>query len=226
MKKALLIGFLLCFAMLSYSEIVVQESDNGKIIISNKSIQTYTSKMKKLGFLIPGKKATIPYQYLSKIDRLSRKYQLRKDLIVAVAKAESDFNPYAVSKKGAVGLMQLMWDTARMYGVTNRYDVDQNLDAGTRHLKYLHKKYDGDLPLTLAAYNAGEEAVKKYKGVPPYKETRTYVKRVMKYMGLRYRSSFKTSRKARIYKLTSKDGKIIITDTLPSKIDGKVEVIN
>jgi len=78
--------------------------------------------------------------------------------------------------------MQLMADTAVRYGVVNGYDADQNLEAGVRHLKYLFKKYNGNIPLTLAAYNAGEEAVEKYKGVPPYREP-GICQAVMNYMG-------------------------------------------
>ena len=103
-----------------------------------------------------------------------------------MAKAESSFNPFAVSPKGAVGIMQLMKDTARQYGVINRYNAQENIEAGVRHLKYLYEKFQGNIPLTLAAYNAGEEAVSKYNGVPPYRETKKYIRRVMSLMGMSY----------------------------------------
>ncbi|MEE8481843.1 MAG: lytic transglycosylase domain-containing protein [Acidiferrobacterales bacterium] len=107
-------------------------------------------------------------------------------LVKAIIHAESAFNPYATSKKGARGLMQLLPTTAAMYGVSNLYDPEQNIDAGVQHLKYLLKKYSNNSRLAVAAYNAGETAVRRYGGVPPYKETRTYVTKV-----LRYKSRYK-----------------------------------
>ena len=99
-------------------------------------------------------------------------------LVRALIHAESAFNPNARSHKGAQGLMQLMPATAGMYGVSNAYDGAQNIRAGVQHLAMLLKNYDGDVKLAAAAYNAGEGAVKKYGGVPPYAETRVYVDRV------------------------------------------------
>ena len=122
--------------------------------------------------------------------------------------------------------MQLMNDTAKQYGVSNRYNIDQNLEAGVKHLKYLYNKYNRRLPLTLAAYNAGEEAVKKYRGIPPFKETRTYIRRVMRYMGLGYSSFFSPRSRSKIYKYKTKEGKIVISDSIPVKTQGKIEIID
>ncbi len=109
-------------------------------------------------------------------------YQLPHTLLHAVITTESYYNPNAVSHAGAVGLMQLMPETAKQYGVSNRRDPQQNIRGGARYLGYLLKLFKDDLPLALAAYNAGETAVKKYGNqIPPYQETRNYVRKVTKY---------------------------------------------
>jgi len=115
------------------------------------------------------------------IKKLSKQHRVDIALIKAVIRTESDFNPNATSRKGASGLMQLMPQTAKHYGVSDLYSPQQNLDAGIRYLRDLLKRYDNRLHLALAAYNAGETAVAKYNGVPPYRETQRYVKKVMHY---------------------------------------------
>ena len=100
------------------------------------------------------------------------------NLVRAVVKVESNFNPNAVSRKGAMGLMQLMPSTARQLKVKNPFDPSQNVDAGVRHLKQLLESYGGDVKLTLAAYNAGAGAVARSSGVPHYAETQNYVRRI------------------------------------------------
>jgi soluble lytic murein transglycosylase-like protein len=109
----------------------------------------------------------------------ARRHGLDPDLVVAVVSVESGFRPQAVSPKGAQGLMQLMPRTASSLGVADAFDPAQNLDGGTRHLGQLLTLYGGDLARALAAYNAGEGAVDRHGGVPPYRETRAYVKKVL-----------------------------------------------
>ena len=114
----------------------------------------------------------------SAIDDAASRHGVDANLVRAIIQVESNFNPHAVSRKGAMGLMQLMPQTARSMNVTNAFDPTQNVDAGVRHLKSLLDDYNGNLELTLAAYNAGSTAVKKSRGIPPYAETRNYVSKI------------------------------------------------
>jgi len=114
----------------------------------------------------------------------ARRHGLDPALVLAVVHVESGFRPDAVSPKGARGLMQLMPGTATRLGVEDSFDPEQNLDGGTRHLGDLIARYNGDVKRALAAYNAGEGAVERHRGVPPYGETRAYVRNVLR----RYRS--------------------------------------
>jgi hypothetical protein len=111
----------------------------------------------------------------------SGRHNVDAHLIRAVIKAESDFNSNARSHKGAMGLMQLMPDTARLYNVNDAYDPGENVEGGARHLRLLLDRYQGDVELSLAAYNAGSGAVEKHRGIPPFVETREYVRRVLRF---------------------------------------------
>lgn len=113
------------------------------------------------------------------IHEKAAKYDVDPALVAAVIEQESRFRTRAVSPKGARGLMQLMPRTGRWMGAKNLHDPEQNVDAGVKYLKYLEKRFNGDLKKTVAAYNAGEGTVKRYGRIPPYRETRTYVKKVM-----------------------------------------------
>ncbi|WP_197702707.1 lytic transglycosylase domain-containing protein [Sulfuricaulis limicola] len=121
-----------------------------------------------------------PGRFNPLVEQAAREHQIDQALLRAVIAVESGYDPNAVSRKGAVGLMQLMPQTARRYGVRNMYDPAQNIQGGARYLRDLMGKFNNDLPLVLAAYNAGEEAIAQYGNrIPPYRETRSYVPRVL-----------------------------------------------
>ena len=116
----------------------------------------------------------------------ARKHQMNPELVVAVVRAESGFDARAVSDKGARGLMQLMPATGRRFGLRTAelYDPGKNVDAGVRYLRWLADRFDDDLARILAGYNAGEGAVDRYGGVPPYRETQRYIRRIYSFLGL------------------------------------------
>ncbi|HEY7037715.1 MAG TPA: lytic transglycosylase domain-containing protein [Methylomirabilota bacterium] len=117
------------------------------------------------------------------IKAAAKRYRLSEELITAVIAVESNFDHAAVSQKGARGLMQLMPQTSALIGVRDPHDPDENIDAGASHLRAMLDTFNNDLPLALAAYNAGEQSVMRYKGIPPYPETRRFVARVLRRMG-------------------------------------------
>lgn len=118
------------------------------------------------------------------ISAAAQKYSIDPAIIHAVVRTESSYRANALSPKGAQGLMQLMPDTAKSLGVENAFDPEQNIYAGTKHLKYLIDRFDGELTLALAAYNAGEGAVEKYGGIPPYPETIAYIGKIRRLIHL------------------------------------------
>ena len=112
------------------------------------------------------------------VNQTANRHQVDPDLVRAIVRVESDYDPKAVSSKGAMGLMQLIPATARRFGVENPFDPKQNLEGGVNYLRYLLDLFDGDLALSLAAYNAGEHSVQRYGGIPAIPETQDYVRKV------------------------------------------------
>lgn len=163
---------------------IVTKSD-GTHMISNFG---GSAKLNNLSWLAKQRDRRSPYDRL--IDRYADQYNVDPVLVRAVIQVESDFDPRCVSKKGARGLMQLIPETAKRYGVRNMLDPDQNIRGGVHYLADLLGMFHNDLSHTLAAYNAGENAVLKYAGIPPYTETTTYVTRALTvYYGYPYGSA-------------------------------------
>jgi soluble lytic murein transglycosylase-like protein len=142
-----------------------------------RSAAAEVSNSEQASSFVRGKPFT-PAEINFAIDAAATRHNVDPNLVRAVIKVESNFNPNAVSRKGAMGLMQLMPQTARQLNVVNPFDPGQNVDAGVRHLKQLMESYGGDVKLGLAAYNAGPGAVARSAGIPHFSETRNYVKRI------------------------------------------------
>jgi soluble lytic murein transglycosylase len=151
--------------------------------------------------------------YVQEIRDASERYGVPIKLVSAVIRAESGFNPRAVSRKGAQGLMQLMPGTASMLGVRNSFDPRENIDGGVRHLRSLIDRFPESLPLALAAYNAGERAVVQHKGIPPFPETQDYVTKVMHFYGGPVEGG--SNPPQRVYQLVDQDGTITYTNIPP-----------
>jgi len=152
---------------------------------------------------------TIDYQQV--IEAKSKEYNMKTSLIKAVIRTESDWDAVAVSKKGAMGLMQLMPATARDMDVKNLFDPEENIEGGIKYLRYLLNKFNGDLSLALAAYNAGPKTVERFRGIPPIPETQRYVKRILSI----YNANGSNSNEAPaiIYKVIHNDGTVLYTNT-------------
>jgi len=141
------------------------------------------------------------------ITSIAQENRLPAELIHSIIKAESNYDTWAISPKGAMGLMQLMPLTAKQYKVMNVFDPLQNIQGGVKYLVDLIKLYDGDTKHVLAAYNAGQEAIKKYGGIPPYKETRSYIKKVMAAY-----DKPRISTRTKIYAFYDENGRYVLTD--------------
>ncbi|MBI2963013.1 MAG: lytic transglycosylase domain-containing protein [Deltaproteobacteria bacterium] len=167
------------------AEILVLKNGGGDLLITNrgersgyKVISRHREFFGSSGMGLGGALGGDPAKYEQTVRRLALQYSLEASLVKAVIRAESNFDPMAISPKGAMGLMQLMPDTARMHEVRNAFDPSENIHGGIRHLRYLMDRYGGNLDLVLAAYNAGTKPVDLARGIPRIPETQEYVRRV------------------------------------------------
>jgi hypothetical protein len=173
------------------------------------------------------KQPAVHSDYSHYVQKAASKYDIDSALINAVIKTESNGNHRAISRKGAIGLMQLMPGTANDMNVRNPFNPEENIEGGTKYLRTMIEKFKGDLTLALAAYNAGPATVEKYRRVPPISETRDYVRKV--YALYKGRQSYATTgtplkneppaqaKQAPIYKVTLDDGTILFTNATLSK---------
>jgi soluble lytic murein transglycosylase-like protein len=209
---AILIGIVFALSAVTASAETYMYMDNGVLVFTDTPrhgsvpVKSYNTSAHAKS------KARIIKSYEEYINKASRKYGIDAGLIKAVIAVESNFNEFAISKKGAMGLMQLMPLTASELGVHNVFDPQDNIDAGTKYLKRLITKFDGNLQLALAAYNAGPTTVEKHGTVPPYKETRSYVSKVFS----RYKGEptvhVKKSKTKKVYRVKMDDGSIFFTN--------------
>jgi soluble lytic murein transglycosylase-like protein len=185
LTRALLVATLTAFwPAQADAQIYAWRDANGTLVLSDRAIEKPTAVYKVEGApsyvsTTPAESPTAREKYEPLVLEHANRHSLRPELVRAVIQVESGYNPRARSPKGAMGLMQLMPETARELGVRNAYDPEDNIRGGTRYLRLLLDKYRGDEELALAAYNAGSGAVDRHgKRIPPYKETRDYVRKV------------------------------------------------
>ena len=201
LRSALVVSLLLISSLSTQAEIVTYQSHSGQRFFTNTNPrppqrQTTLSPMS----------LTTPAHTLQLIQALARQYRIESRLIQAIIKVESNFDPRAVSSAGALGLMQLMPATAKRFAVNDPFNPRANIEGGIRYLKHLLRQFPNNLRHVLAAYNAGENAVRRYNGIPPYPETQRYVQRVLAHYG----SSSPPAKK--IYRFRKANGSILFTN--------------
>ncbi len=200
------------------ADILVLSDPDGKLVVTNlgqksgyEVISRYREFAGSSGMGIRAAKSGDAMKYEGAVREAAAEFSLDPALVKAVIRAESNFNPRAVSPKGAMGLMQLMPDTARMHDVEDAFDPAGNIRGGVRHLRYLMDRYHGELDLVLAAYNAGTKPVDRVNGVPRFAETQEYVRRVR-----HFHSGYRTGAPATMASAKRRPGVARIDPTVPS----------
>jgi hypothetical protein len=229
LRIAFLVSFVLILASPAFSGVYKYTDSNGVVCYTDApvvkkseliSADTPDTQVMK----IRHESSVGGYEYSEYIDRVASKYDLEPELIRAVIRTESNGDQGAVSRKGAMGLMQLMPSTADDMNVVNPFNPEENIEGGTKYLKYLMERFDGDLTLALAAYNAGPGTVEKYGSVPPIQETKQYVKKVLSFYKGKVSTSSGFGRKTKsgpmpIYKVVLADGTTLFTNSSLARAD-------
>lgn len=230
-------SFLLLFVSTASSDIYKYTDESGVVCYTDSPFGKKTERVMKEKKVVEKDKQAPERRTMSAgandyghyVTKAASKYEIEPELIHAVIKTESNGNCRAVSKKGAKGLMQLMPSTASDMNVSNPFNPEENIDGGTRYLRYLLEKFNGDMTLALAAYNSGPGTVERYGNVPPISETQQYVKKVFSlYRGKRsydvagpVRQEAYVPIPTMIYKVVLDDGTILFTNASLAKT-GKV----
>jgi len=216
----LLFCLLFIFASSSRADIYKYVDDNGVVCYTDTPIDKKADKIYKDKSTIFQDIAQVTPEDSTDIHTIinekAEAYDLDPYLIKAVIETESNWNSMAISRKGAMGLMQLMPSTASDMDVRNPFNPEENIEGGTKYLKYLLERFKGDLTLALAAYNAGPNAVEKYGYIPPYTETRQYVSKVLALYngnGANHHAAEKINKRDKIYKVILEDGSELFTNS-------------
>jgi soluble lytic murein transglycosylase len=217
MNKIILSGIFILFistsGAVSYADIYKYTDGNGISYFTNvppgKDHKKIISGGRKDILRSEGKSRSKANRYYDQIiESKSIKYNIKPSVINAVITVESDWDPEAISKKGAIGLMQLMPSTAKDMKIENPFDPEENIEGGTRYLRYLLNRFNEDINLALAAYNAGPGLVERFGGIPSISETKNFVKKVISIS-----KDNDHAKTPRIYKVTYEDGSTIFTNT-------------
>ncbi|MEW6107612.1 MAG: lytic transglycosylase domain-containing protein [Nitrospirota bacterium] len=212
----ILLLMLFIFVPKAYSDIYKYTDENGVVCYTDAPFGKKTERVIRQRKIIENNEVQ-GVKYSGYVHKAAVKYQIEPELIHAVIKTESNGNHRAVSRKGAMGLMQLMPSTASDMNVGNPFNPEENIDGGTKYLKYLLEKFNGNLTLALAAYNSGPKTVEKYGSVPPISETRQYVNKIFSiYRGKRVYTvtdSETRDKTTPIYKIVLDDGTILFTNS-------------
>lgn len=227
-----IIAMVLSAASHAHADAYIYEDPSGRIILTDtpsnhrqiasivppENIKARGKKSSKSSGVVKGytsgKKTKYFTRYNSIIKRAASKYKLDHKLVSAVVQVESQFKPDAVSRTGAIGLMQLMPSTARQLGVLDSYDPSQNIEGGTKYLRYLVERFKGDVTLALAAYNSGPLNVEKYGKVPPFKETKGYIRKIYSIYKGRKKIDLSARNDIIIRRVTLDNGSVVYSDYL------------
>jgi soluble lytic murein transglycosylase-like protein len=207
MRYALVVGLLLVGCLPAQADILRYRGSDGRLYFTNvPPVHQQLPQASPLATAPGVHKHTAFSHTLRLIHELARQYNIEPRLVQAIIRVESNFDPHAVSRAGAQGLMQLMPATAKRYHVEDPFSPRANIEGGIRYLKDLLRQFPGDIRRALAAYHAGAHAVRRYGGIPPYPETRRYVERVMALYGTSQAGQ-------KIYRYQTAKGSILFTDT-------------